>query len=407
MIEINDTIFKKAYLAFKKRVESESNVELKSIKDHPYFDDRENYKYVVLNNAKNELLLKTWKEDDIGNGYILEAVKNSIQTSVVYNGKKVDNNLIDWRKKDNFNKLKPDVETERLFFNFFKSKVKDQVAFERLNNMGFSYQLIAYLFFLKNSQKYMPISQERFDAIFESLGIDLKTSHNISWENYLDYCGIIKSFKKHLSTIHKDITLLDAHSFLWIYGDQFDTRKNKTITNTTKENENNTIPEKQEKKERIDKPYQPRKAVDLNDLSENKPEIDFIEQHRKQIEIGKLAEDVVVKNEKESLKDFPDLAKNVRPVAHNPKLGFDIISWEKDGTQKQIEVKAISEKSNFKSFILTRNELKKSKEYPNYYVYCVNDINSDNPKILKIKNPLFENVNQFTIEPLTYKVTFE
>ncbi|HDP55100.1 MAG TPA: DUF3883 domain-containing protein, partial [Bacteroidetes bacterium] len=77
------------------------------------------------------------------------------------------------------------------------------------------------------------------------------------------------------------------------------------------------------------------------------------------------------------------------------------------GQQKQIEVKAISENRNAKSFIITRNEISKSKTYSNYYVYCVTEINSDKPKILRIKNPDFNNDNDFLIEPLTYKITFE
>jgi hypothetical protein len=37
----------------------------------------------------------------------------------------------------------------------------------------------------------------------------------------------------------------------------------------------------------------------------------------------------------------------------------------------------------------------------------VTELNSENPKILRIKNPDFENNNDFSIEPLTYKITFE
>jgi hypothetical protein len=83
------------------------------------------------------------------------------------------------------------------------------------------------------------------------------------------------------------------------------------------------------------------------------------------------------------------------------------LSFETDGKQKQIEVKAISVNNNTKSFIITRNELTKSKKYSNYYIYCVTEINSDKPKILRIKNPDFENNDDFLIEPLTYKITFE
>jgi len=37
----------------------------------------------------------------------------------------------------------------------------------------------------------------------------------------------------------------------------------------------------------------------------------------------------------------------------------------------------------------------------------VTEINSEKPKILRIKNPDFKNIDDFLIEPLTYKITFE
>ncbi len=154
--------------------------------------------------------------------------------------------------------------------------------------------------------------------------------------------------------------------------------------------------------------YQPKNTVDIEILNEFKNEIDYIENHRKLMEIGNLAEQIVLKNEIEFLKiDYPELAEKVRLVSNDPKLGFDILSFETDGKQKQIEVKAISVYKNTKSFIITRNEFSKSKIYSNYYVYCVTEVNSAEPKILRIKNPDFENEGDFLIEPLTYKITFE
>lgn len=126
------------------------------------------------------------------------------------------------------------------------------------------------------------------------------------------------------------------------------------------------------------------------------------------MEIGEIAERIVLDSEIEFLKsDFPELAEKVRLVSNNPQLGFDILSFETDGKQKQIEVKAISHNGNVKSFIITRNEFSKSKTYSNYYVYCVVGINSDNPEILRIKNPDFDNNDDFLMEPLTYRIIFE
>ena len=398
-MEINERVFETAFLEFNKN--GNSNKEVLNFKNHPLLVKNENYKYEIKEDAKGQLLTNTWKESDLGTGRILTCVKNSINLTT--------NNLIDWRKKDDFKKLEANKENEKLLFDFFKTKIEDENAFNKFFEIGFSYQLIAYLFFIKNPQKYMPISQTQFDKIFDSLGIDFKTNHNCSWENYLEYNEIIKQFRKHLSQRFQNVSLLDAHSFLWIYGFKFDNLEDKEKINKE------TLLKKQKIIEHPlvrAKPqleiYQPKKVVDIGSLTESENEIDYLENHRKLMEIGALAEKIALENEIEFLKvDFPELAQKVRLVSNNPKLGFDILSFETDGKQKQIEVKAISENKNCKSFIISRNEFSKSKSYSNYYVYCVTEINSENPKILRIKNPDFENQDKFLIEPLTYKITFD
>ena len=133
----------------------------------------------------------------------------------------VANNLIDWRKKDDFAKRPKNRILETTFFNFYKNKIKDSDAFEQFIDEKLSYQFIAYLFFIKDSQRFLPISQERFDQIFEQIGLpEFKTSKRISWDNYKEYCNIIKQVRDFLKTKDKNATLLDAHSFLWIIGCQ-------------------------------------------------------------------------------------------------------------------------------------------------------------------------------------------
>lgn len=163
------------------------------------------------------------------------------------------------------------------------------------------------------------------------------------------------------------------------------------------------IPKKSSKKDSKDKI-----EIDLTKLKINPNKIDFLKKHKKSIEIGDLAEKIVLENEFQFLEnDYPNLANQICSVANNPKLGFDIISFEIDGKQKQIEVKAISKKKNKYSFIITENELIKSAKYSNYYIYCVTNVYSKNPKILRIKNPDLKNNKKYTLEPLTYNVTFE
>jgi len=415
MTDITDKVFETAFIAFNEITEKEiskeksefKNLQIKKVKD-------EHYKYEILNNVKNLLLTKTWKENDIGSGRILDCVKKSIDVGV---------NLIWWTKKDDFKNLEVSRGNEKLFFDFFKTKISDENAFNQFCETGFKYQLIAYLFFIKNPQKYMPISQEYFDKVFNSLGINLRTSNNCSWENYLEYNEIIKQFKQKLSNIFLNVSLLDAHSFLFIYGDLLNKEKEqvnnqKEISNQENKHINSIHTPNPQKELEI---HQPKKIVnvdncekkdneniDTDNFAESSNEIDWIEKLKKQIEKGKKAEEFVLKNEKDFLNEnYPELAIKVKSVSNNLKNGFDILSFETDGKQKQIEVKAISTNKEKKSFFISQNEFEKSKKLPNYYVYCVCDIDSENARTVILKNPNFGNEDEFKVEPFTYKITFE
>lgn len=169
-MELNEKIFETAFLEFNKIDNPVSTEKITSFKNHPLLVKYENYKYDIKDEAKNQLLTNTWKQTELGNGRILTCVNNAINIK--------SNTLIDWRKKDAFTKLKANKDNEQLLFDFFKTKINDESAFEQFYKIGFTYQLIAYLFFIKNPQKYLPISQEQFDKIFTSLGIKFKSSHN-------------------------------------------------------------------------------------------------------------------------------------------------------------------------------------------------------------------------------------
>lgn len=198
-----------------------------------YLINQENYKYSVYEEAKETLESKFWKPENIGTGAIQQKVSSAIKKSVYYNFKMETNNLIDWRKKDDFIKLPISSIIEASLFNFFKNKIKDSEAFNQFLDEKLSYQFIAYLFFMKDSQRFLPISQERFDQIFEQIGIpEFKTRNNASWDNYSEFCGIIKQVRDFLRTKDKNATLIDAHSFLWIIGNQMkDAKKTVILSN--------------------------------------------------------------------------------------------------------------------------------------------------------------------------------
>lgn len=210
---VNQEILEAAFTDFSDFIKSTSGEEFEAFATSKYLNAEENYKYAIYEAARENLANKYWKPEDIGTGKIKQKVNYAINAR--------DNNLVFFLLKSDFARKPNSKELETIFFNFYKDKIKDSEAFYQLMNEGLKYQLIAYLFFIKNRQKFLPISQKIFDKIFQQIGIpEFKTSGNCSWENYIEFCGIIKQVQKYLKAKDKNTTLIDAHSFLWILGNQ-------------------------------------------------------------------------------------------------------------------------------------------------------------------------------------------
>lgn len=207
---------------FSEFIEFKDNKPLSGFKSSSYIETQENYKYSVYEQTRDSLKNKSWQKEDIGTGKIQRCVADAIRRKIYHDGISVNNNLIDWRKQDDFSRQRKGSSLEEVLFRFYKSNdIKPKNAFEAFEREGLPYQVIAYLFFIKDIEKFMPISQQRFDGIFDELGIpDFITSRNCSWDNYVTFNGIIKEVRATLLPIFPDTTLLDAHSFLWIIGSQ-------------------------------------------------------------------------------------------------------------------------------------------------------------------------------------------
>ena len=76
--------------------------------------------------------------------------------------------------------------------------------------------------FLKSSKQYLPIAPDTFDKVFERLELNFKTSQKCSWDNYSQYLYIVEQVREFLELQDdikdEEVSLLDAHSFLWILG---------------------------------------------------------------------------------------------------------------------------------------------------------------------------------------------
>lgn len=120
--------------------------------------------------------------------------------------------------------------------------------------------------------------------------------------------------------------------------------------------------------------------------------------------IGNRGELIIFNFEKEALKkeDRFDLSELVKDVSRENK-GYDILSYNPDGTERFIEVKSTISSPPEISFYITGNELKKAIEMPDYYIYIVFKVNTKKPEIF-IFNPFKQGEEYYQLTPLLYKV---
>lgn len=178
----------------------------------------EGYKTRVAEEARKELMLQEWEESWIGTGKIAECAGKAIEkaANLVY-----INQIIDFKNRLDPKHPKYHTEAERVLYNIFRNPLcEDSEAFTAaVSTFGAKYDTIAFLFFVKDDTRFLPVSTGHFDKAFKCLGIDYTTSFHCSWENYrgyLDIIGTIQTAMENSLPIQGKPRLIDAHSFVWI-----------------------------------------------------------------------------------------------------------------------------------------------------------------------------------------------
>ena len=112
---------------------------------------------------------------------------------------------------------------ESLWKFYFSEEISEQEFFNRfIEIVNKKYSLVAYLFFIKDKSKYLPLATNTFDDFFSETEIDLRTSKKCSWENYYSYISVMEYIRSFLrENLDSDATLIDAHSFVWILERQY------------------------------------------------------------------------------------------------------------------------------------------------------------------------------------------
>jgi len=127
----------------------------------------------------------------------------------------------------------------------------------------------------------------------------------------------------------------------------------------------------------IDKKFHPEKLYNLLMKSTESQEFSGYKIYSKKNKlIGDTGENIVFKNEKEGLIKIgkKSLAKKVKDVSKKNR-GYDILSFEKDGSKKYIEVKSTTASIN-SEFYITKNENKFLSDNENTWLYMVTNIDT-------------------------------
>ena len=183
-----------------------------------YLGDRESYKTTIVEEARSKLNSKSWQRNWIGTGKIAECAKDAMSKS---------GNLVNYNQKIRFcNRLNPQhddycKDAEMALFEVFRSADEETAFAHAVDVFGAVYDTIAFLFFIKDDTRFLPISAGNFDKRLSLLNIDFKTKYKCSWENYNQFVGIISDIRDIMDDImplKSKARLIDAHSFLWVLG---------------------------------------------------------------------------------------------------------------------------------------------------------------------------------------------
>jgi hypothetical protein len=221
--------YEDGYARFQSLISAKSGHRFESFQEG-IADVWESYKPRLRDRAIGLLRAGDWSEQDIGSGEIL---KSTIQAIEIQESRSLlTNNLVGWQNRwghanrdhrvfleaGSSSSLRRQI--EGLLFGLFVSDAEESTIFDRMSDLvGRKYPLLAYLFFLKDIDRFMPIQPTGFDRAFAALGIEFTTRSQCNWENYTTYNQTLAELRPMIaaSTGLKNVRLVDAHSFCWIF----------------------------------------------------------------------------------------------------------------------------------------------------------------------------------------------
>lgn len=181
-----------------------------------FMQQQEGYKRVIYNNAHNSLKLDTWNESKIGTGYIEECVVGGLNAKDNHGG----NNIVVYQNVTKFhNKAIEDLAVaEDILYRLYCDENPKEAFEDAMDFWGKWYPELSYLMFIRDCDMYLPVkpSEGNHRDRFRKLGISVECLEICSWENYQMFIYIHQFIQSELQNmLDKNISLLDAHSFVW------------------------------------------------------------------------------------------------------------------------------------------------------------------------------------------------
>jgi hypothetical protein len=190
----------------------------------------ESYKPRVRDIALTRMEADTWTEDQIGSGAIVKKVIDAIEIQAKHGD--ATNNMVFWQNRFGHANREhralieaaatgTGLQTlERLLFQLYRTDRDEGAVFEDLSEVtGAKYPLMAYLFFLKDMDRFMPIQLTGFDRVFSEIGLNFRTLRNCTWDNYSEFNGILDALRAPIAKAANldHVRLIDAHSLMWLF----------------------------------------------------------------------------------------------------------------------------------------------------------------------------------------------
>lgn len=204
-------------IRFEHAVENQDGAKFRSFIKSRFLRNSEHYKYDIWN-AANPICInieRSTKNPD--------KVLKEIGTALSY-GCKGKGSLAYYKSVKKFmdNAYGHPLDAMNAFCDFYLD-ADDEKGYEEIRALGCgNYDVLALLAFYKDIQHYLPIRSTLMNKRFSLLGYDVRLDGHADWYSYQhDYLGAIREIRQILiksldDVTTDDISLLDAHSFIWL-----------------------------------------------------------------------------------------------------------------------------------------------------------------------------------------------